>query len=161
MDDVLEEILEQGPEEEIREYLIFTVDNIEFGIDIRLVQEIIEYQEASPIPNMLDFCRGIINIRGTIVPVIDMRRKLGFETREYDDRSCIIVIMLRSELVGMIVDSVQDVARIAPDQLSDSPVMLSKGDVKPYTAKIANINGKIKQIISVEAVFDVELDGVE
>ena len=92
----MDEIMEKGPGDDIREYLIFTVDSIEFGIDISLVQEIIEYQEASPIPNMLDFCSGIINIRGTIVPVIDMRRKLGFEPRVYDDRSCIIVITLCS-----------------------------------------------------------------
>jgi len=155
----MDEILEKGPGEDIREYLIFTVDSIEFGIDISLVQEIIEYQEASSIPNMLDFCSGIINIRGTIVPVIDMRRKLGFEPRVYDDRACIIVIKLQSELVGMIVDGVQDVARIAPEQLSDSPAARSKGEIKPFTSKIANINGKIKQIISVEAVFDVELEG--
>ncbi|HHT17409.1 MAG TPA: purine-binding chemotaxis protein CheW [Papillibacter sp.] len=155
----MDEILEKGPGDDIREYLIFTVDKIEFGIDIGLVQEIIEYQEASPIPNMLDFCSGIINIRGTIVPVIDMRRKLGFESRVYDDRACIIVITLRSELVGMIVDGVQDVARIAPEQLSDSPAVRSQGEIKPFTSKIANINGNIKQIISIEAVFDVELDG--
>ncbi|NLT13836.1 MAG: chemotaxis protein CheW, partial [Clostridiales bacterium] len=86
-----EQLLTAGAEDDIQEYLIFTIDAIDFGIDIGLVQEIIEIQPVSKIPNALDFCSGIINIRGTIVPVIDMRRKLGFQPIEYDDRACIIV----------------------------------------------------------------------
>jgi purine-binding chemotaxis protein CheW len=151
----MDERIEAQEEDDIREYLIFTVDTIDFGIEIGLVQEIIEYEPASPIPNALDFCSGIINIRGTIVPVLDMRKKLGFQPMEYDDRACIIVILLQSELVGAIVDMVQDVARISPEELSDSPVIGSRGESRTFTAKIASVDGKIKQILNVGAVFDI------
>lgn len=141
-------------EDDIREYLISTVDKIDFGIDIGLVQEIIEIQPVAPIPNALDFCSGIINLRGTIVPVLDMRRKLGFEPVEYDDRACIIVIMLESELIGVIVDSVQDVVHVSSQELLDSPAI---GAVEQayYTEKIAAVDGKILQILNVNAVFNI------
>ena len=146
-----------GTEDDIQEYLIFTIDTIDFGIDIGLVQEIIEIQPVSKIPNALDFCSGIINIRGMIVPVLDMRRKLGFEPIEYDDRACIIVILLESELVGAIVDAVQDVIHISAQELSNSPAVNGKsGDQRAYTEKIACIDGKIKQILNVNTVFDMD-----
>jgi len=141
-------------EDDIREYLIFTVDKIDFGIDIGLVQEIIEIQPVTPIPNALDFCSGIINLRGTIVPVLDMRRKLGFEPAEYDDRACIIVIMLESELIGVIVDSVQDVVHVSAQELLDSPAI--GGEQAYYTEKIAAVDGKIRQILNVNAVFNID-----
>lgn len=151
-----EQLMSAAAEDDIQEYLIFSVDAIDFGIDIGLVQEIIEIQPVSPIPNALDFCSGIINIRGTIVPVLDMRRKLGFEPIVYDDRACIIVILLEAELVGAIVDSVQDVVHISAQELSESPAISGKGGEKPYyTSKIACIEGSIKQILNVNAVFDI------
>ncbi len=151
-----EQLATIGVEDDIQEYLIFTIDSIDFGIDIGLVQEIIEIQPVSKIPNALDFCSGIINIRGTIVPVIDMRRKLGFEPIEYDDRACIIVILLESELIGAIVDAVQDVIHISASDLTDSPVIDEhSSDRRHYTSKIACIDGTIKQILDVTTVFDI------
>lgn len=154
----MDEQIIAGLEDDIEEYLIFTVDKIDFGIDIGLVQEIIEIQPVSPIPNALAFCSGIINIRGTIVPVLDMRRKLGFQPIDYDDRACIIVILLEAELVGAIVDSVQDVIHISAQDLLDSPAMGASGEQGYYTEKIANIDGKIRQILNVNAVFDIGND---
>jgi len=153
-----EQLMETGSEDDIQEYLVFTVETIDFGIDIGLVQEIIEIQPVSPIPNALDFCSGIINIRGMIVPVLDMRRKLGFDRVEYDDRACIIVIVLEEELVGAIVDSVQDVIHLSAKDLLDSPAISGSGEKAYYTSKIASIDGKIKQILNVNAVFDIGND---
>ena len=153
-----EQLVAQGAAEDLQEYLIFTVDTIDFGIDIGLVQEIIEIQPVSPLPNALAFCSGIINIRGTIVPVLDMRRKLGFQPIDYDDRACIIVILLESELVGAIVDSVQDVIHIAGADLLDSPAIGGGSEKAFYTSKIANVDGKIRQILNVDAVFDIGND---
>jgi purine-binding chemotaxis protein CheW len=151
-----EQLVTAGAEDDIQEYLIFTIDSIDFGIDIGLVQEIIEIQPVSKIPNALDFCSGIINIRGTIVPVIDMRRKLGFQPIDYDDRACIIVILLESELVGAVVDAVQDVIHISTSELTDSPVVDGQSvNRKHYTSKIACIDGNIKQILDIATVFDI------
>jgi purine-binding chemotaxis protein CheW len=134
-----------------QEYLIFTVDSVDFGVDIRLVEEIIEVQPVFGIPNALGFCKGIINIRGTIVPVIDMRLKLGFPGTAYDERACIIVIMLGTEPVGMLVDKVQEVVCLSEDELCDPPLGVYKG----FTEKIACVGDRINQILSMEAVFGI------
>lgn len=154
MDDVLENAVSA---EDIQEYLIFTVHSIDFGIEIGLVQEIIKMQPISKIPNALPFCRGIINIRGTIVPVIDMRLRLGFEAAAYTERTCIIVVMLGTGPVGVIVDMVRDVMRIPEENLTDSPAV-SGGERKSYTGRIANVDGKIRQILDVNAVFGMDAE---
>ena len=152
-----EQLLTAVAEDDIQEYLIFTIDGIDFGIDIEIVKEIIEIKTVSKIQNALDFCSGIINIRCTIVPVIDMRRKLGFQPIEYDERACINVILLEAELVGAIVDAVQDVIHISGGDLIDSPAIDGQNaDRKHYTSKIACIDGNIKQILDVATVFDIE-----
>jgi purine-binding chemotaxis protein CheW len=155
MDDLL--TAQDALQDDIQEYLIFTVDTIDFGIDIGLVQEIIEIQPVSPLPNALPFCQGIMNIRGMIVPVLDMRRKLGFPPIEYDDRACIIVILLEAELIGAIVDTVQDVIHISGADLIDSPA-IGGGEKAFYTSKIAAIGGKIRQILNVDAVFEIGIE---
>lgn len=137
--------------DQIQEYLIFTVNSVDFGVDIRLVEEIIENQPAYGIPNCLGFCKGIINIRGTIVPVIDMRLKLGFAGADYDGSACIIVVMLGAEPVGMLVDKVQEVVRISQDELRDPPL----GAYEGFTEKIACVGDRINQILNVGAVFGV------
>lgn len=154
MDEVMEVAM---TEDDIQEYLIFTVDRIDFGIDIGLVQEIIKIQPVSPIPNALRFCKGIINIRGTIVPVLDMRIKLGFDASAYNERTCIVVIKLESELIGVIVDMVQDVIRIPESDLQESPSLYgsSSGERKTYTSKIASIGGRIMQMLDVDSVFEI------
>lgn len=141
--------------DDLEEYLIFTVHSIDFGIEIGLVQEIIKIQPISPIPNALGFCKGIINIRGTIVPVLDMRSKLGFPELEYCERTCIIVVKLESELIGIVVDKVQEVIRISREELTDSPAV-THDETKSYATKIATMNGKIRQILDVNAVFEAD-----
>jgi len=140
--------------DDLQEYLIFTVNSIDFGIEIGLVQEIIKLQPISPIPNALNFCKGIINIRGTIVPVVDMRSKLGFPEQEYCERTCIIVVNLETELIGIVVDMVQEVIRVSDQELTDSPDF-SRGESKNYTSRIIKLDGSIKQILDVNAVFQV------
>ena len=153
MDEAIDIIQES---DEIKEYLIFSVDSIEFGIDIGRVKEIIKIQPFSAVPNALGFCKGIINLRGTIVPVVDMRIKLGFEEAEYNERACIIVIMLGAELIGIIVDAVRDVIHLAEKELLDAASLYDGGERKKYTSKIAVIDGNIKQILDVSSVFEIE-----
>jgi purine-binding chemotaxis protein CheW len=141
--------------DDLKEFLIFTVNSIDFGIELGLVQEIIKMQPISPIPNAMNFCKGIINIRGTIVPVVDMRCKLGFPEQEYCERTCIIVVSLEAELIGIVVDMVQEVIRIAEKDLTDSPD-LNRGDAS-YTTKIISLDGKVKQILDINSVFQVNI----
>lgn len=141
-------------DEDIREYLIFSVNSIDFGVDISFVQEIIQMQPIFKIPNSLESCKGIINMRGTIVPVIDMRLKLGYEPIGYDDKTCIIVIEVEAEQIGMIVDMVKDVIRIPASELINAPTM--GGEVGAgLVENIATVDGVIKQILDVYSVFEI------
>jgi purine-binding chemotaxis protein CheW len=137
-------------------YLFVTVDDVEYGIDISIVQEIIVMQEVSPIPSTKPFCRGVINIRGMIVPVIDLRIKIGMPPCDYDENACIVVVMLGGERIGMIVESVREVIQIPQSQLRESPARTEAGGKRSVSSQIANINGTIKQILDMNKVFDID-----
>ncbi len=115
--------------------LSFLSDGRFFAFEITAVTDIIEIPEITRIPRVPDFIRGVINLRGKVVPVIDFRKKLGFPDGIYDDRSCIIVLEIGSYQAGIICDRVSDVENILPEQVAQSPV--SGGTVKFFvtTAK--------------------------
>ena len=141
--------------DELKSFLIFSVNTVEFGIDIGMVKEINKLQPISTIPNAKPFCKGIINIRGTIVPVIDLSIKLGFEQDVYDERACIILVMLETEDVGVIVNRVQDVIKITDEQLLDYPSINKATGYQRYVSKVVTTDGKIRQILDVQSVFDL------
>lgn len=138
-----------------KRYLFVMVDNTDYGIDLQIVQEIIVMQEISPIPSTKPFCRGVINIRGTIVPVIDLRIKMGLDPCEYNENACIVIVTFDNEKIGMIVEAVQDVLLIKPSQLQESPARTGGGARRSISSQIANIDGSVKQILDVNRVFGV------
>lgn len=138
-----------------KRYLFVMVDNTEYGIDLEIVQEIIVIQEISPIPSTKPFCRGVINIRGTIVPVIDLRIKIGLEPCEYSENACIVIVEIGGEKIGMIVEAVCDVLPIHPSQLQKSPAREHATGKQSFSSQIANIDGAAKQILDVNRVFDL------
>ncbi len=104
-----------------REYLTFRLDQEEYGIDILKVQEIRGYEPPTRVANAPDFIKGVINLRGTIVPIVDMRLKFRCEKAEYNTFTVVIVLNLRNRIVGIVVDSVSDVMELAPESLKSAP----------------------------------------
>ena len=104
-----------------REYLTFRLDREEYGIDILKVQEIRGYEPPTRIANAPNFIKGVVNLRGTIVPIVDMRLKFNCSKVEYDSFTVVIILNLRSRIVGIVVDSVSDVMELAPDSLKAAP----------------------------------------
>lgn len=153
MDERKSETPEQSDD---KRYLFVMVDGTEYGIDLNIVQEIIVMQEISPIPSTKPFCRGVINIRGTIVPVIDLRIKMGLKACTYDESACIVIVAFDNEKIGMIVESVRDVLLIQPSQLQDSPTRTGGGSRHSISSQIANIDGAVKQILDINRVFGVD-----
>ncbi|GBF35107.1 hypothetical protein DCCM_4230 [Desulfocucumis palustris] len=102
-------------------YLTFLLNNEEYGIEIRYVTEIIGLQNITEVPDMPSFIKGVINLRGKVIPVMDVRLRFGMEYRVYDDRTCIIVINVREQPVGLIVDRVSEVLDIPPGQIEPTP----------------------------------------
>jgi purine-binding chemotaxis protein CheW len=105
----------------LREFLAFKLGTEEYGIDILRVQEIRSYEEPTRIANAPAFIKGVVNLRGVIVPIIDMRMKFNLEQANYDDFTVVIVLNIGSRVVGMVVDAVSDVITLKPDQLRPVP----------------------------------------
>lgn len=105
----------------LREFLAFKLGDEEYGIDILRVQEIRSYEETALIANAPAFIKGVVNLRGVIVPIIDMRLKFNLEQANYDAFTVVIVLNIASRVVGMVVDAVSDVITLKPEQLRPVP----------------------------------------
>jgi len=105
----------------IREFLSFKLGKEEYGIDILSVQEIRSYEEPTRMANAPAYIRGVVNLRGVIVPIVDMRMKFNLEQVNYDGFTVVIVLNIGSHVVGMVVDGVSDVITFTPEQLRPVP----------------------------------------
>lgn len=103
------------------EFLTFTLGAEEYGVDILKVQEIRGYDTVTRIPDAPDFIKGVINLRGTIVPVVDMRLKFKLGKAEYNDFTVMIILNVARRVVGMVVDGVSDVMQLTPEQIRPAP----------------------------------------
>ena len=106
-----------------REFLAFTLGKEEYGIDILKVQEIRGYETPTRIANAPDFIKGVVNLRGIIVPIVDMRIKFNLGTPTYDQFTVVIILNINGRVVGMVVDSVSDVITLSTDQIKPAPEM--------------------------------------
>jgi purine-binding chemotaxis protein CheW len=111
-----------------REYLTFRLDQEEYGIDILKVQEIRGYEPPTRIANAPAFIKGVVNLRGTIVPIVDMRLKFHCANAEYNNFTVVIILNLKNRVVGIVVDSVSDVMQLAPDSIKAAPEIESAID---------------------------------
>ena len=105
----------------LREFLAFKLGAEEYGIDILRVQEIRSYEEPTRIANAPAFIKGVVNLRGVIVPIVDMRLKFNLETANYDNFTVVIVLSIGTRVVGMVVDAVSDVITLTQEQLRPVP----------------------------------------
>jgi purine-binding chemotaxis protein CheW len=106
-----------------REFLAFTLGSEEYGIDILKVQEIRGYEAVTRIANAPEFIKGVINLRGIIIPVVDMRIKFNLGTPVYDQFTVVIILNISGRVMGMVVDSVSDVTTLRPEQVKPAPEM--------------------------------------
>lgn len=111
-----------------REYLTFRLGNEEYGIDILKVQEIRGYEPPTRIANAPEFIKGVVNLRGTIVPLVDMRLKFNCSEVEYNNVTVVIILNLHNRVVGIVVDSVSDVMELAPEAIRPAPDIESSID---------------------------------
>lgn len=103
------------------EFLAFTLGAEEYGVDIQKVQELRGYDAVTRIANAPPYVKGVVNLRGSIVPIIDMRMKLGLGTPTYDQFTVVVILIIRGTVMGMVVDSVSDVTTLSPDQIRPAP----------------------------------------
>lgn len=135
-------------------YLTFKVENGEYGIEIACVTEIIGVQNITPIPHTHHYVKGIINLRGTIVPVIDMRLRFNMEELDYTDRTCIVVLGIGDMRIGLIVDEVQEVADIGEGNIQPPPKTTGNQVNNHYVKGIGVVGDSVKQLIDANSIFE-------
>jgi len=137
-------------------YLIFLAGDSSYGIEIIHVMEIIGVQNITPVPNTHEYVKGIINLRGTIIPVVDIELRFGYEEKEYTDRTCIIVLRMDNMSIGLIVDEVRDVMNIEDENIQPPP-RAGEGDLRDTFVKSVGLaDGEIEQLLDIHKLFDDE-----
>lgn len=134
-----------------RQVLTFTLGAEEYGVEILKVQEIKGYAAPTPIPNTPPHVKGVINLRGTIVPIIDLRRKFGMEAVEYNQFTVIVVVQVRGKITGFIVDAVSDVLNLQTDDIQPTPQFDDKCDAH-FISGLAKVGEKIIILLDIEKV---------
>ena len=146
-----------------QKYVTFMSGNEYFGLKIEYVNEIIVLQEITAIPESEDYIKGLINLRGKIIPVIDVRLRFKQEPFEYNDRTCIIVINVDSTVVGLIVEKIAEVVEISADNLLPSPT-LSHSDKKQqdrYVYAIGKVGDSVKLLLDPEKLLHDDMKVLE
>lgn len=142
-----------------RELLTFTLGNEEYGIDILKVQEIRGYDAVTTIANTPDFIKGVINLRGIIVPIVDMRIKFRLGKVEYDQFTVVIILNIANRVVGIVVDGVSDVIALTAEQLKPAPEFSSGLDTQ-YIMGLGTVDERMIIVMDIEKLMtsrDMEL----
>ena len=143
----------------VDKHLIFSLGSEEFGIQVLAIKEIIGMQEITVVPKMPRHIKGVINLRGQVIPVIDLSLKFSLVPQEYTYRTCIIVVRCRTmngdRLIGAIADGVSEVLTIPEEDIESSPDFGS-GDPIPYLLGMAKVHGKVKLLLDIHEVFRTE-----
>jgi purine-binding chemotaxis protein CheW len=153
MDDVIvQELSEQEEDTQKGKYLTFILGNESYGIEIKYVTEIIGIQPITEVPELPGYIKGIINLRGKIIPVMDVRLRFRKPYREYNDRTCIIVIDIDSIAIGLIVDSVAEVISIPDTEIVDPPDINKNGN--RYIKGIGKVGSEVKLLLDCEKLLN-------
>ena len=140
------------------QYLTFTLGGEEYAVDILRVPEIKGYSAVTSIPNAPAYVKGVMNLRGTVVPVFDMRLKFGMEPRAYDRFTVIVVVNVGERVVGLIVDSVSDVLDIAASAIEPTPDLGAGVDTRVLQG-IARTNDRLVTLLDIDAVVELDSTG--
>lgn len=136
-------------------YLTFRLHPEEYGVEIRFVTEIIGIQKITEVPDVDTYVKGVINLRGKIIPVIDVRLRFHLPPREYGDRTCIVVVDVDSSPVGLIVDEVSEVVNIPEANISAPPKTSKNADGK-YVQGIGKVGDSVKIILNIQQMLNEE-----
>ena len=145
-------------DQDVKQFLTFFMAEEEYGVDILTVQEIRSWEEITVIPNSPDFVKGVINLRGTIVPIIDLRLRFGISAIEYGPLTVVIVLKVKLEnackIMGIAVDAVSDVYSIAEHEAKAVP-HLSDSDNAQFVAGLVNVGEKMVALLDLQKTLDI------
>lgn len=135
-------------------YMVFVINNQKYALSSKYITEIIEILPITKVPFLPEYMKGIINLRSTIIPVMDARMRFGMEPIEYSERTCIIIIENEANKIGLIVDAVNEVLTILPKQIMESTK--EKNDLKEsFVNGISQINNDIQLILDCDSLVNI------
>ncbi len=141
------------------EFLAFTLGKEEYGIDILKVQEIRGYEAVTRIANAPEFVKGVVNLRGIIVPIVDMRIKFKLGEPTYDQFTVVIILNISGRVVGMVVDSVSDVITLAPEQIKPAPEMGTAFNTD-YLVGLGTLDERMLILVDIDKLMSSEEMGL-
>jgi purine-binding chemotaxis protein CheW len=141
--------------DEILQLVTFSVGEEEFGVEILKVQEINKMLQVTKIPNSPDFVEGVINLRGKVIPIINLRKRLRLSDKEYDKNTRIIVMEIQGRTVGFIVDSVSEVLRI-PRSITEPPPSMIGGVSSEYIVAVGKLEDRLLILLDIDKILSNE-----
>lgn len=155
----------QGAESREGKYLTFSLAEEEYGIGILKIKEIIGMMPITTVPQTPDFVKGVINLRGKVIPVIDLRLRFGIESNDYTERTCIIVVEILGQngtvQIGIVVDTVSEVLNVKADDVEDTPAFGTKLNTE-YILGMAKMEGGVKILLDIDRVLNAsEISSIE
>jgi len=145
----------QAAVEELLQLVSFNIGGEEFGVDILKVQEINRMVEITRVPNAPEYVDGVINLRGKVIPIIDLRRRFGMQRKEKDKDTRIIVVELSGKVLGFVVDAVSEVLRI-PNSVTEPPPSIIAGIKAEYITAIGKLEDRLIILLDLERVLSEE-----
>ena len=135
-----------------REVLVFVLGAEEYGVDILKVQEIRGYEKVTPIPSAPAYLKGIVNLRGVIVPLVDMRVRFKLGEPRYDSSTVVVILRVAGRVIGLVVDAVSDVVRLAPNDVKEAPALGSVVD-SSFLAGLATRDDRMVLLLDIEKLL--------
>jgi len=143
---------EENEDTQANKYLFFKIGQESYGIGIRHIIEIIELQTISAVPDMPDYVKGVINLRGKVIPIVNLRLRFGIAERDYDDRPWIVVAEIDRVLIGLIVDTVEEVMEITESNIEPPPRFKTVSGRDRYISGMGKVGDQVKILIDVEKI---------
>jgi len=145
----------QKKDDELLQLVTFSIGEEEFGVDILKVQEIIRTMEITKVPRAQDFVEGVINLRGKVIPIIDLRRRFGLDSKGHDKHTRIIVIEINNMIVGFVVDSVSEVLRIPAGTVEPPPPVVA-GVESEYISGVGKLQDRLLILLDLDKLLSSE-----
>jgi purine-binding chemotaxis protein CheW len=140
---------------DLKQFISFSIGEEEYGLELLRVKEVIRIREITWLPKAPSFVKGIINLRGDVIPIIDLRDKFGLEAKEATAMTRVIVVEVEGRMIGMVVDSASQVVRIPADQIDPPPPMLG-GFSQEFITGVGKLDDKLIILLNTDAILTME-----
>jgi purine-binding chemotaxis protein CheW len=145
----------KGIGEMLEQIISFNVGKEEYGVEIQTVKEVIRLREITRLPKAPTFVKGVINLRGDVIPIIDLREKFSLEEEDYTEKTRVIVVEVEGKSIGMVVDSVSHVARLAEDQIEPPPSLVG-GLSGEYIRGVGKLGERLIVLLNIDRILSTE-----